>query len=130
VRSEFIYAARARWRADNLDIGTASAELHRAHADLLDALGKAKDNLFAVTHAAAGKASKDDLLLIVLGIKALGDLPGVREATDALHAARDELRATEKRWREIDQFTGNRARRGIMNNFTEPTDAELEGSLK
>jgi hypothetical protein len=129
VRSEFIYAARARWRADNLDIGTASAELYRAHADLLDALGKAKDAYAKALEAAVLKASPDDLVEIALGRKALADLPGAQKAKDALHAARDELRATETRWRQIDQTTGNRARYSIMNNFTEPTDAELEGSL-
>jgi hypothetical protein len=145
VRSEFIYAARARWRADLLDIGAAmheafkdavtagakqaEAELHRVHADLLDAVGKAKDAYSAGVKAAVLKASQDDLVEIALGTKALGDLPGVKAVVDALHAVRDELRATEKRWREIDAFTGNRARNGIINNFTEPTDAELERSL-
>jgi len=115
VRSEFIYAARARWRADLLDFGAAmheafkdaataeakqaEAELHRVHADLLDAVGEAKDAYKAGVKAAVLKASQDDLVEIALGTKALGDLPGVKVVTDALHAARDELRATEKRWR-------------------------------
>ena len=146
MRSELIYAARARWRASLVELGalmhegigdtvTATAKrdeaaLHLLHADLLEAVGKAKDDFVAVRYSAVKSASQEDLVDIALGNKSVDDLPNVAEAKAALHAARDELRDTERRWREIDQLTGNRARWSIINHFTEPSDDELlEGSL-
>jgi len=145
VRSELIYAARARWRADLVELGavmhegigdtaTATAKrdeaaLHLLHAALLEALGKAKEDYVAVRYSAVRSASPDDLVQIALGAKSVNELPNVAEAKAALQAARDELRDTERRWRQIDQLTGNRARWSIINLFAEPTDAELEGSL-
>jgi len=145
VRSELTYALRARWRASLVELGaqmhegigdtaTASAKrdeaaLHHLHADLLEALGKAKDAHDDVIYAAVQNADVATLRALALNKVALGDLPGVAESKAALYAARDELRDTEKRWREIDQLSGNRARYSIVNNFSEPSDAELEGSL-
>jgi conjugal transfer/entry exclusion protein len=146
VRSEHIYAARSRWRADLLDFGAnlhdgfgdrvtaatkrGEADLYRLEADLLDAVGATKDAFAAARVAAVDGADKATLRALALNQTALNDLPGVAEAKDAMHAARDELRDTVTTWRRIDDLFGNRARHSILNNFTEPTSAELVATLE
>jgi hypothetical protein len=146
VRSEHIYAARSRWRAALLDYGAnmhdgvgdtatgdgkrGEAELYRVDADLNDAVGDAKDAYAAALDAAVDGADKTTLKAIARGTYAIEDLPGVADAKAALHAARDELRATVTTWRRIDENFGNRARNSIINNFSEPTTAEHAATLE
>jgi hypothetical protein len=146
VRSEHIYAARSRWRADLLDVGAnmhdgagdtttatakrGDAELYRLDADLNAAVGDAKDRYAEARAAAIDAADKGQLKAIANRTLAVADLPGVTDAKAELHAARDELRATVTTWRRIDENFGNRARNSIINNFTEPTTAELAATLE
>lgn len=143
MRPEFVYAARARWRADLLEMGATmhegigdtvsakakreQAELHRLDADLLDRIGLRIDAYDAIRVEAVKAASADQLAQIALGQASVLDLPGVEMARADVAEALNEHHDALRTWRQIDEIFGNR--QAVVNNFSEPSYEELEGSL-